>query len=479
MPAASSDRPASGRLKTGPSEPGPRAPHSLGDGELSNEQHSGNEKRPVTGLAPAFGRYPAAVRAGSLIFTGGRRGPTQGGGFADLPSEGRAKQQGFGSVDEAEGQVAVSSWRAHALLEETLRAAGSRTDQILRQHVWQRDKRYFPVYENIRKHWQPNPAPSSGLGVADISDADNAWLGLDAIAVAEDARAPFGPRDVVAGVGHRDLPSASHYAQAVRTGPLLFTAGHIPIRTSEPGKPVVQGFDDVPEAGRTLATGRSHPDSRDGPIAAQTWFVYDELAKLVAHAGCTLEDTVLATVYLADLRDVAVFHRVHRQFFPNWKPALCITAFDEVGHRGCSIEIELTVLDPAGGLDRAGVNWPGDPPFDAPAGVRVGDYLFLSGIAAFDGAGAILADQGTDQQVRAAFAALAGVMARAGGTLADLAKLTVYLRKATDFDVFEAVAREILPAGHLPALEVVLIRGPGPAASSRVQFEGIAYIPNN
>lgn len=441
-----------------------------------NERRQAYGKKAAVGLEPAFGRYPAAVRAGPLVFTSGRRGATQSAGFADLPAEGRTKEQGFGAIDEGEGSVAASSWRAHASLEETLKAAGSATDQILRQHVWQRDKRYFPVYENVRKHWQPNPAPSSGLGVADISGGSGVWLGLDAIAVAIDAEGPFGPREVLAGVGHQDLPSASHYSQAVRTGPLIFTAGHIPIKTSEPNKPVVRGFDDVPEAGRELATGRSHPDSRDGPIAAQTWYVYQELSKLIAHAGCTLRDTVLATVYLADLRDVAVFHRVHRQFFPAWKPALSITAFDEVGHRGCSIEIELTVLDPEGGLEKKAIRWPNRAPYDAPAAVQVGDFLFLSGIAAFDTTGALVATDSIDEQVRVSFANLEAVMAEAGGGLSDIAKLTVYLHKEADFEIFEKVSREILPEDDLPAIEIALICGPGPSLSSKVQFECIAYL---
>ena len=446
--------------------------------KLSNrtENSTSTGKTLISGIEPAFERYPLAVRAGGLVFTSGQRGATRGGGFGSIPVEGRSKQQGFGAVDDSEGRVAVSSWNAHSALEDTLRAAGSSTNQILRQHVWQRDKRFFPVYENIRKHWQPSPAPSSGLGVSDLVGAEGAWLGLDAIAVAHDAKAPFGPREVLAGVGHKDLPSASHYSQAVRTGPLIFTAGHIPIKTSELGKPVVKGFDDVPEEGRKLSTGRSHPDSRDGPIAAQTWFVYEELSKLIAHAGCSLSDTVLATVYLADLRDVAVFHRVHQQFFPDWKPALCITAFDEVGHRGCSIEIELTVLDPASSLKKQAVQWPGKAPFDAPAAVRVGDFVFLSGVASFDADGSPSGRDSIADEARAAFQTLSAVLKQAGGTLANLAKLTVYLRDSSDLAGFEEAARECLPPSDLPALEVVLITGPGPSVASRVQYECIAFV---
>ena len=179
------------------------------------------------------------------------------------------------------------------------------------------------------------------------------------------------------------LPSASHYSQAVASGDLLFTAGHIPIKTTEPGKPLVQGFDDVPEEGRFLATGRSHPDSRDGPIAAQTWYVYEELRKLLAANGFGLDDVVLSTVYLADVRDFAVFHRVHRHFFPDATTALAVTGFDEVGHRGCKIEIELTAAKNAKASRRI-VRWSIPVPVAAPAVVGIASLLFYSGIVGLD-----------------------------------------------------------------------------------------------
>ena len=427
----------------------------------------------------AFGRYPRALRTGGLVFTSGVRGGAAGAGFDDLPVEGKAKRQGYGTADQTEGEVAVSSWRAHEVLEAALADAGSATDQILRQHVWQRDKRFFPVYEDIRKHWQPSPAPSSGLGVADLSGAEGAWIGLDAIAVdldavARGAAAAFTPREVVAAPDHGAAPSASHYSQAVRSGPLLFTAGHIPIRTSAPGKPLIAGFDDLPEEGRFLATGRSHPDSRDGPIAAQSWFVYSELARLLAGAGLSLADTVLATVYLADLRDLAVFHRVHRHFFGDAGPALTVIGFDEVGHRGCRIEIELTALDPAGGLARRAVGWPIAAPLAAPAAVQAGDFLFLSGIAAFDAAGRFVGGTVADQATQA-FGLLGQVLGHAGAGMADLAKLTVYAATAADLPAIEAAAAAALDPAALPALEVVLVHGPGPVPGSRVQLEAIAH----
>ena len=442
--------------------------------------------------------YPDAVMAGGLVFTSGARSARAGTGFDGLPPEGQAKRQGYPLVDAYEGLVTASAWGAHQWLEDVLAKAGSDNSQILRQHVWQKDKRFFPCYEQVRRCWQPVPSPSSGLGVTAIPGPHEEWIGLDAIAVAPGLDALFGPREVIAAVDLSRLPSASHYSQAVRSGPLVFTAGHIPIKTSAPGKPVVQGFDDVPQEGRSLATGRSHPDSRDGPIAAQTWYVYAQLRELLENAGLTFDDVVLSTVYLADVRDFAVFHRVHRQAFGKHEPALAVSAFDEVGHRGCRIEIELTVLDPAYSLVMRPIGWSGTAPFGAPACMAIGGLVFFSGMLGHDTHGnlvrssadlpekarlpvaqleALQRSPGVAAQSYAAFSRLDEAARTAGTSLNALVKITVYVGDEADIAVFEAVRRWFLPGPTLPAAEFIAVHGPGPLPNACVQIEAIGSIP--
>lgn len=443
--------------------------------------------------ATAFSDYPDAVMAEGLVFTSGARARRLGQGFGAVPEQARKKQQGFGLVDRYEGDVTEGAWEAHASLEDVLQAAGSDNAQILRQHVWQKDKRFFPCYEAVRIHWQPSPSPSSGLGVTEIPGAGTQWIGLDAIAVAPGVNPRFGARQVLAGVHQAALPSASHYSQAVQTGPLVFTAGHIAIKTSEPGKPVVQGFDDVPPEGRALATGRSHPDSRDGPIAAQAWYVYQQLEELLQRGGLGLADVILSTVYLADLRDFAVFHRVHRQFFPEGGPALCVSAFDEVGHRGCRIEIELTAVDPKADMPVRSTGWSVPAPHAGPGAVRVGPFIFCAGMVGLDRLGRLVlgaADLAEDEralvagftgrdavtaaQSMAALQRLQENLALADSSLAALLKLTLYVAEPGDLAVFEAVRAKVLDAAQLPAFECVCVRGPGPVPQAHLQLEAIA-----
>ena len=320
------------------------------------------------------------------------------------------------------------------------------------------------------------------------------WIGLDAIAVCPGENPVFGERNVVSELDNKDLPSASHYSQAVASGPLVFTAGHIAIKTAEPGMPLVDSFNDVPEEGRFLATGRSHPDSRDGPIAAQTWFVYNELQRTLQSQGLDLEDTVHATIFLADLRDLATVHRVHRHFFTDAMPSLCFTGFDEVGHRGCRIEIELTALRRDSSTERRPIDWPFAAPYAAPAATRVGPFVFFSGMAGHDDAGHFVraaaglpADgrrivepiedveprQGLAAQCWMALNNLQGVAKAAGSTLADLVKMTVYLGDFDDLQSFETVRRHFIQNSDLPAFECVIIQGPAPSSAGHVQIEAI------
>jgi enamine deaminase RidA (YjgF/YER057c/UK114 family) len=275
----------------------------------------------------------------------------------------------------------------------------------------------------------------------------------------------------------------------------VFTAGHIAIKTSEPGKPVVQGFDDVPPEGRALATGRSHPDSRDGPIAAQAWYVYKQLEELLSRGNLTLKDVILSTVYLSDLRDFAVFHRVHRQFFPEAGPALCVSAFDEVGHRGCRIEIELTAVDPKSDMEVCSTGWSMPAPHAGPGAVTVGPFVFCAGMVGLNPEGGLVMgvdgldatdralvagfqgrDAVTAAQSVAALRRLSETLALAGSALDALVKLTLYVGEVGDLAVFEQVRAKVLDAAQLPAFECVCVRGPGPVPEAQIQIEAIALV---
>lgn len=445
---------------------------------------------------PKFKGYPNGVIADGLVFLSGMFGNDQNElekNFDNIPSIGHDKKQGYFVADEREASVALDSWSVHYQLNELLKEIGADENQILRQHIWQTDKRYFPVYENIRQKLQSSPAPSSGLGISSFHENTNFTIGIDLIAVIPGSNNALSEREVLVDVYNKVLPSASFYAQAVTSGPLLFTAGHIAIKTSEEGKPLVSGFDDIPEEGRFLATGRSHPDSRDGPIIAQTWYVYKELERTLTDHGMSLEDSVNITVFLADTRDVSAFHRVHSHFFNDLLPALTIVGFDEVGHRGCLIEIEITAVSKKTELVKKANNYPNILPLKASESFQIGNFVFYSGI--FDlsqiakdnenikiqaNLNSFLAQfpekNELIHQIINSLAQLGEALTNSGSSLDNLLKVTVYLAQKEDFRVFDTIFKTFVLDECLPALEAIVVPNPGPRPSSLFQIEAIGLI---
>lgn len=94
-----------------------------------------------------------------------------------------------------------------------------------------------------------------------------------------------------------DAPAAvGPYSQAVRSGDLLFTAGQVAL---EPGTGVLV----------------------DGDVKAQTRRVMENLAAVLAAAGCGFDDVVKATCFLVDMNDFADFNDVYASYFGSEPPA--------------------------------------------------------------------------------------------------------------------------------------------------------------
>lgn len=92
--------------------------------------------------------------------------------------------------------------------------------------------------------------------------------------------------------------------------------------------------------------------------------------------------------------------------------------------------------------------------------IRVGDTVYLSGQIPLDPATMALVEGGIDVQIARVFDNLAAVAAAAGGTLADVVKLNVYL----------------IDLGHFPIVNEVMARyfsAPYPARAAL----GVAALP--
>jgi 2-iminobutanoate/2-iminopropanoate deaminase len=113
-----------------------------------------------------------------------------------------------------------------------------------------------------------------------------------------------------------DAPKAiGPYAQGVKAGGFLFTAGQIPLDPAT--MKLVQG-----------------------DVAVQTARVFDNLDAILRGAGATLADVVKTTVFLADMKDFAAMNEVYEARFGAHRPARSTVQVAALP-AGARIEIEL------------------------------------------------------------------------------------------------------------------------------------------
>jgi 2-iminobutanoate/2-iminopropanoate deaminase len=111
------------------------------------------------------------------------------------------------------------------------------------------------------------------------------------------------------------------YSQAVVAGQLVFTSGQIPLA----------------------------PDGSlvGGDIRAQTQRVMDNVAAVLAAAGCSLSSVVKCTIFLADMDDFATVNEVYGSYFGDAPPARSTVEVSRLP-RDVRIEIEaVAIIDAA------------------------------------------------------------------------------------------------------------------------------------
>ena len=76
-------------------------------------------------------------------------------------------------------------------------------------------------------------------------------------------------------------------------------------------------------------------------VVAQTRQTFDNLKSILAAAGCTLQDVVQATVYLADMDEFTVMNEVYSEYMAGHQPARsCV----EVQRLPKDLRVEIDVV---------------------------------------------------------------------------------------------------------------------------------------
>lgn len=104
------------------------------------------------------------------------------------------------------------------------------------------------------------------------------------------------------------------YSQAVITGSLVFTSGQIPIN---------------PVTGNIV----------EGGIREQARQVMMNLGEVLKEAGCTYEQAVKTTCFLADIEDFAAFNEVYAEYFTGRPARSCVAVKTLPKDVLCEVEV--------------------------------------------------------------------------------------------------------------------------------------------
>ena len=120
-------------------------------------------------------------------------------------------------------------------------------------------------------------------------------------------------------------PPSSLYAHAVQADGWLYVTGQLPTDPDEPGAPLRQG------------------------IEAQSLLCFENIRRILRHAGFTFGDAVFVRIYLKEFdRDFAAFNSVYVRTIPQDLPLPSRTTVGVAAlGRGALVEIDMVCFDAA------------------------------------------------------------------------------------------------------------------------------------
>ena len=139
----------------------------------------------------------------------------------------------------------------------------------------------------------------------------------------------------------------ARYSPWLRRGDFIFLSGVIAVEPAS-GQ-IIKGFEDLPDGiGPTIGrTGEFSVDMKDGPILAQSWYIFNSIQATMVEAGGSIDDVFKLVQYFRNLSDFPRYNNVRRMFFPNIPPVSTVVEVsammpsDEI-----IIEVEATAYLP-------------------------------------------------------------------------------------------------------------------------------------
>jgi len=265
----------------------------------------------ASGAPRPLANYSEAFVAGDLVFAAGQLASD----FKDgVPAQARrhASFPYYGSDIELQTAYVLEN------LKQTLAAAGSSLDHVVKAQVFLTDLDHFHGFDTVWKRIFKVPPPRTTVGCTGLLVKDT-LVEIDLVG--------YVPR---AGLAHGAIASAAprplaHYSEAFRLGSHVFAAGQI-------ASDYVTG---VPAAARRHESFPYYGSD----IELQTAYVLDNLKKTFEAAGSSLDHVVKAQVFLTDLNNFHGFDSVWKRIFKRPPPRTT------VGCTGLLVKDTLVEID--------------------------------------------------------------------------------------------------------------------------------------
>lgn len=441
------------------------------------------------------GSFSLGTKAGPLLFLSAQVGIDPASGrlvqsCAELPDEvGRSLGMGKLAPDSWSGPVQAQCWQLFQNVKAVLEEQGASLHDILRINMWMTDFSDLPALMPVRSRpWAPEvPPPITNIGASALC-VPGAQIQAEVVVALPGAG---GKREAVD--SPRISQAVGHYLVATRTGPQVFAAGMIAAR-NDTGQ-VVEGYVDLGDEGRALASGVRARDDVEERMAAQTYSILRDTQAVLEDNGASFADVVKTTIYVKNVNDLPAWERVYTRFFGDNPPPTTIVGCTELGVSRFTLEIELSAYLPDGQRGQF-LESRALPTYAPGAGLsRAGDLLFLSGQLGIDAesgrlvrgladlgpaarslASGSVASDWLEGPAAAQTCTILGNYRRAleehGSSLDSLLRLGIFVTDARDIPVVERVARQFFPSAP-PACSLVVVPWL-PLRGAVIEIDGVA-----
>jgi enamine deaminase RidA (YjgF/YER057c/UK114 family) len=457
-------------------------------------------------ISNPYGLYPLGTRAGDLAFLS-LQVPTNTEtkrlvrGYKDLRADdlkrAEALATGLATSDSREGPAIAQVWQCYSQTADLLKEIGSSINNTLFTMLYLTDMSDYPEFTRSRRaFFAPDVPPASTSAMIGALPHPDAVFGFDAYAFIPDPNRPSHRMVALNESRHVKHLQLSDYGLASKVGALLFLAGVV---ASRPERGLfVHGLDDLGIAGERLSTGSALSDDLEGPMLAQTQFIYDVLKGILEEQGSSLDHVLRTVIWLTDMRSLPSVERISRAVFRDNLPATTICGTYQQAREDFLLEIEAIALLPAvpgapvkesfehkDVFPRTGYN----------TGMTVaGDLIFTSAILPLDNAGRLIGgpadvamhsdaprsvsmimdalDGRVAAQAWAVHRTLKQLLAEHGSSIEDVLKLNLYLKDMNDFPLVARIGQEFFrnsPPAITPIQAAHL-----PVKGARLQIDAIA-----